>query len=129
MPETPPRWKFTFQGTDYVFDVMRDLTASRVRQLKVWYGPEIGRVQPFIVAMIQGDPDAWACAIWCARKQAGEVNVPEPKDIDFSIWELMSSDQEEDEAEPKPEAAGPVPTQTPGSSETSSSSETSTSDS
>lgn len=128
-----PKWKFTIGDKEYIFDVMRDLTASRARQIKSWYGPELGRVQRFIVAMVEGDPDAWAAAIWCARKAAGEKNVPEPRNMeDFSIFDLMSQDQDEDEEDTgteDDEAVRPVPTQTPSGKRTSKSSGTDTSDS
>lgn len=117
-----PRFQFRFGGKTYTFDAMRDLTASNVRHFKGWFGPDLGRVNPFVVALVQGDPDAWACAIWAARKAAGETNVPEPRNLpDFSVWELMADFEDaesEEEGEGSPEVQAPVPTQTPSGSET-----------
>jgi hypothetical protein len=83
-------WAVNYGGKTYEFNAHKDLTVGNLRHIKQWYGPELGRWSPFILALGQGDPDAWACAIWIVRRKAGETNVPEPNMMpDFAIGEMM----------------------------------------
>lgn len=121
------RWKLTFEGKEYVFDAKRDLTVSALRQIKEWYGVELGRNMTFQAALLQQDPEAALCALWLARKAAGEENVPEPNRMpDFSVTELFEEGFEETEGK-EPDPTTEVPP-TPGSTETPTSSGTSGSD-
>lgn len=121
-----PRWEFTYNDKHYVLDVGRDLTMSRLLHIKQWY-PNLGTMNRMVVGLIEGDPEAWACAIWAARKSAGETEVTEPKRMrDFSIWELMADEDlddedEENDDESESEVEGDRPTRPPTLSGTSSS--------
>lgn len=130
-----PRWEFDYGETHYTLDVGRDLTMGRLVQIKHWY-PNLGTMSNMVAGLVQGDPEAWACAIWAARKSAGESEVTEPRRMkDFSVWDLMADDdldEDEDEtadvdAEDEP---APRPTSPPisGSSSSSTISEDDTSD-
>jgi len=118
-----PRWSFTYNDKDYILDVGRDLTFARLRQIKQWF-PNLGTLNQMIVGLASGDGEAWACAVWAARKGADETDVTEPNRMrDFSVWELMADD-EVDEVDDDDEAA--VPGERPTSSPTSASTKTST---
>jgi hypothetical protein len=113
-------FKLTVGATEYVFDP-KMLTQSRLSQIKAWYGAEIGRYNNFIEAFFEGDPDAAKCAVWVARKAAGEPNPPEPMQMeDFSMAQWIKPGETaevEDESEGKPTDPPPTPdtTETPTS--------------
>jgi hypothetical protein len=78
-------FKLTVGENEYVFSPEM-LTQSRLSKIKEWMGPEIGRYNNFIEAFFEGDPDAAKCAVWVARRAAGEPNPPEPNQMeDFSL--------------------------------------------
>ena len=127
-----PLWKLQYQDPEwseprtYMFDPQKELTVSRLRQIKEWYGPEIGRYLAFIQAFAQGDPEAALAALWIVRMSAGEQGVPEPNQMpDFSMGDFYAEfipAGEEPEAEQDPtQPSAPVPTT--GSTETPTSSE------
>jgi hypothetical protein len=76
-----PLWHLKFEDKKYVFDPREHLTVGALRQIKHWYGAELGRYLSFISAFSQGDPEAALCALWLVRKAAGEENVPEPEQM------------------------------------------------
>src|SRR5581483_8410853 len=84
------RWRINYKDRDYEFNAHRDLTLVRLRQCKHWFGPDYGKFLPFISLLGQGDADAWACAIWIARRKAGDKNIPEPANMDFPVGEIMA---------------------------------------
>lgn len=100
----------------YPFNPQELLTVGALRQIKHWFGTEIGRYNAFVSALLQGDPEAALCAVWLARKAAGETNVPEPNELpDFQLasWiDLEESAVEEDEGKPTQQTP-----QTPDSTE------------
>lgn len=116
------QWKLTYNNKEYLFDPKEMLTLSALRQIKQWYGTEIGRYMTFQGALLQQDPEAALCALWLARKAAGEQDVPEPNQMpDFSIGELFekgfdtADEEKEKEARPTP-ASTLDSTETPTSS-------------
>lgn len=116
------QWKLTYNGKEYIFDPKEMLTVSALRQIKQWYGAELGRYMTFQGALLQQDPEAALCALWLARKAAGEQDVPEPNQMDdFSIGELFEKGF--DTAEPKADPTPPAGASTPASTETQTSSE------
>jgi hypothetical protein len=124
--EKPGRWRLTVSEggdeKDYVFVPKTDVTVSALRQIKAWF-PDIGRYIQFYSAFLEGDPDAALCALWIARKKAGETEVPEPNKLgDFAIggfYEAIGDEDEDEESDPTSGAATPTPssTRTPTSSE------------
>lgn len=126
-----PRWQFTYGDKEYTFDVGRDLTMARLKQIKQWY-PNLGAVNHMVVGLVAGDPEAWSCAIWSARKSAGELDVPEPNRMkDFSVWDMIADeeiDEDEDEQEEGLEGERPTSSPSTGSERTSTPSEGGTSD-
>jgi hypothetical protein len=114
-----PQWRLKVDDKTYEFDV-KMLTPERLIHIKQWYGKELGRYNNFIDAFFEGDPDAALCAIWVARRAAGETEVPEPKQMDGTFtmtqWLDTSEVAEEDEQDPNPTAATSPPT--PGSTPT-----------
>lgn len=116
-----PEWRLKVDEKTYTFDV-KMVTVEALTHVKQWYGKELGRYNSFIEAFFEGDPDAAKCAIWIARRAAGETNVPEPKQMDGSFtlnqWLDMSKIEDEVEEDPNPTGVTPLP-QTPASTETS----------
>ena len=79
-------WNLTYKSKTYQFDPNRDLTLRNLRQIKGWYGRELGSFTAFNDALGAGDPDALACVIWICRTKAGETNVRDPQNMeDFAI--------------------------------------------
>jgi hypothetical protein len=113
-------FKLTVGEDEYVFSPEM-LTQSRLSKVKEWYPqrgpfePPIYRYNDFITAFFDGDPDAAKCAVWIARKAAGEPNPPEPQQMeDFSLAQWIKPGQtakaeEEAEAEVNP-TTDPAPT-------------------
>jgi hypothetical protein len=114
------RWLLTVDEKKYPFN-MKMVTAGVLIHIKQWYGTELGRYNNFLEAFQQGDPDAAKCALWIARREAGEKEVPEPKNIDGSfpliLW-LDVEDEPVEEGEEDPNPTGDTsPPQTPASTE------------
>lgn len=124
------RWKLQFDGKEYEFNAHRDLTIVRLRQMKAWFGLELGRWSPFILALGQGDPDAVACVVWIVRTKAGEKNVPEPRlMMDFPVGTFMKEleTEQDEEEDPTSQVDGVRDEQTTDSTLTPTSSEPDTS--
>ena len=118
-----PKWT---EARKYGFDPQELLTVSALRQIKHWYGIEIGRYLAFIQAFSAGDPEAAVCALWLVRKAAGEPDVPEPNEMpDFSMGEFydrFEAASSEEEADPLSTGEKiPTSTETPTPSEVSTS--------
>lgn len=134
-----PTWTLKYQDPtwdaprEYTFEPQKLLTLSALRQIKAWFGPDLGRYLAFIQQFAQGDPDAAVCALWLARKAAGEPEVPEPLRMpDFAMGEFYAGFEpgdEEEDADPLNTAESPMPvstaTPTPSAPSTSDSSPTS----
>lgn len=109
-------WKLKVDGKDYTLSAS-DLTVGNLRHAKQWFGAPYGRYLPFIQMLIEGDCDAVACAIWMARRAAGE-RPPEPSAMgDFVVSDFFSVASEEEDEEGEPNPTEPLPT--PGSQPTS----------
>jgi hypothetical protein len=90
------RWNLPYKGEQYEFDADRDLTVRNLSFIKKLYGPDIGRYQLFILALGQGDPDAWACAMYLALKNANYKPLPKtPEFVDFSVGVVMEQAAED----------------------------------
>lgn len=114
------RWRLTYKGNDYEFDATQDLTVSVLRTIKQQYGPELGRWANFILAMGQGDPDAWSAAVWICLRKNGVAPLPALDSIDFAVGEMMSESEvitgkDEAEAGPTPPQPDPEPVPIPDS--------------
>lgn len=85
---------------------MHDLTAGALRQMKGWYGREYGAFMPFMQLLATGDVDAIACAMWLAKKKAGEKVPADPSFIDFNVgdFEALADDPDEDEEDEEGDA-------------------------
>jgi hypothetical protein len=116
-------FKLTVGEQEYTFKPEM-ATVGALRQVKQWYGSELGRYNNFIAAFFEGDPDAAVCAVWMARKAAGESNPPEPSQMgDFALtsWINLTSEKDEEEVPTEGEVTSPPTqdsTETPTSSET-----------
>ncbi|GAC1530894.1 MAG: hypothetical protein NVS3B1_23570 [Marmoricola sp.] len=103
-------WSAKFKGTSYEVTT-RDLTVTRLRQLKSWFGADYGAYLPLIMLLKQGDIDALTAVLWIAQGKAGE-KVTEPRSMDFNLddFEAIEIPDEADEADPTPaEEATPTP--------------------
>jgi hypothetical protein len=112
-----PEWRLTVDDKKYTFDV-KMVTVEALTHIKAWYGKELGRYNNFIEAFFEGDPDAAKCAIWIARRAAGESNVPEPMAMDANFTLNQWLDTPEVEEEEDPNSSGATSPQTPASTET-----------
>lgn len=87
------RWYLKDGEKRYVFEPETMLTLGVLRQIKAWYGNELGRYTNFIAAFSELDPEAILCALWICRKAAGEENVPEPNQMgDISLADCMDNE-------------------------------------
>ena len=75
-----------------VWHGIEDLTVSRLRRWKQWYGPDYGKAYTANLLFLQADVDAVACVIWeCLRERSLEpgstVKCPESPNMlpDFSV--------------------------------------------
>ena len=119
-------WRAKVGGKDYEL-VMHDITASVLRQMKGWYGREYGSFLGFITLLAQGDVDALSCALWLARRKAGERVPQDPSMVEFNVgdFEALTDDSETEDVEESEEVR---PTErTPDSERTSTSSDDDTS--
>jgi hypothetical protein len=116
-------WRLKVDGNEYAFDV-KMLTPEALKHVKQWYGKELGRYNNFIEAFFEGDPDAAVCAIWIARRAAGETGVPEPMQMDgsFTLTQWLDTSGVDEEVEEDPNPTGATAPPTPASTETSTSS-------
>lgn len=128
-------WRVSFKGSEYTVSD-RDLTVTRLRQMKQMYGREYGAYSGFITLLAQGDVDAIACGLWIAKQVAGEPRAPKsPNDVDFTMGdiEFLPIEQQKDDEEERPTqpaTAPPTPVSTataPTSSDSSTSSDSPTS--
>jgi len=123
------QWLIKVDDKEYAFDATM-VTVEALHHIKQWYPkrgeePALGRYNNFIEAFFEGDPDAALCAVWIARRAAGETEVPEPQKMDgnftLNLW-LSTPDEEEAEkpgpTEVSPSTAPPTPasTETPPNS-------------
>ena len=92
------RWQLNYKDKQYEFDADRDLTVGNLRAIKKLYGPDLGRYQLFVLALGQGDPDAWASALWMALKAANVKPLPAPDMLDFSVGPMMEAIGEAEQA-------------------------------
>lgn len=100
-------WKSRYKGVDYEVTT-RDLTVSRLRQMKQWFGAEYGKYTPFITLLVEGDVDALACVVWIAQSKAGE-KPQEPRNLDFSIEDFEKFEEDVVEPDPEPDVAADPP--------------------
>jgi hypothetical protein len=106
-------WRIKVGEKSYPFDVQM-VTVEALKHVKQWFGPELGRYNNFVSAFFDGDPDAALCAIWIARRAAGETDVPEPKQMngDFTLNQWLDTEEEpevEDADSANPTGATPAP--------------------
>jgi hypothetical protein len=96
-----PLWKFKLDdGAEYEL-YAREFTVGILRHFKQWYGAAYGKYLVFIQLMFEGDCDAIACALWLAKRNAGE-KPKEPRLLDFSVSDFFTTqpaDDEDDEVE------------------------------
>lgn len=101
-------WQIEHKGDQYLLS-QGDLTAGVLRQFKQWFGPSYGKYLIFVQLLMEGDVDAWACALWLVLRNAGVKPLPaHPANLDFSVAELMSASQDEtadEEEDPTPASA------------------------
>ncbi|MBV9805213.1 MAG: hypothetical protein JO130_18590 [Solirubrobacterales bacterium] len=102
-------WRITYEGEKYTL-ARTDITVGVLRQMKSWFGPAYGKYLSFVQLLIEGDADAWACAIWIVLRASGR-NIRTPQNLDFAVSEVMAADDDDDELDPEPvlPEAGPTP--------------------
>lgn len=89
-------WKFRLTPDGKEYELKRsDLTMGVLRQFKQWFGTPYGKFLTFTQLLLEGDAEAWACAIWLCQRNAGE-KPRDPQYMDFAIGDLMFSAAEEE---------------------------------
>jgi hypothetical protein len=93
-------WRIKYEDEDYLL-ARTDLTVGVLRQMKQWFGPAYGKYLSYVQLLIEGDADAWACAIWIVLRAAGKKSKT-PQNLDFSVSEVMAgwgdeADDDDDE--------------------------------
>jgi hypothetical protein len=114
-----PEWRLKVDDKNYAFDV-KMVTVEALSHFKQWYGSELGRYNNFVEAFFEGDPDAAKCAIWLARRAAGETNVPEPRQMDgaFTLNQWLDTPEVQEDGVEDPNPTGATAPPTPASTET-----------
>lgn len=95
-----PAMHMMLNGTEYEFDLERDLTYKTLKQIKRWY-PEIGTLVRFTLGMFRGNPDALACVAWIVWGGPNDKSVPTPNAIDLAAGALIDSFDYEEPLEPE----------------------------
>ena len=75
-----------------------DIRVGVLRQFKQWFGPQYGKFLTFVQLLMEGDADAWCCALWLCQKNAGE-KPKSPQFMDFSVGDVMLSGNDEEDAD------------------------------
>lgn len=108
-------WRINYQDNEFTLHGS-DLTVGVFRQMGQWYGPAYAKYSTFIGLLMEGDANAWACAIWIVHRAAG-VKCRRPQELDFAVSDVMRGpDSEEDDeddfadAEDEEPAIPPDPT-------------------
>lgn len=86
-----------------------DITVSALRQFKAKFGAQYGKFLTFTQLLLEGDADAWCCALWLVQKNNGEK--PKPMEfMDFPVGDVMlSAAEDDDESEDEePEEENPT---------------------
>lgn len=97
MAASNPLYRFTVGDQPYTLD-RSELTTGVLRTFKQEFGPQYGKFLPFVQLLMEGDADAWSCAIWLAQRNAGEK--PKPlRIIDVAVGDIMLSEPHDDEDE------------------------------
>lgn len=87
-----------YEGERYTV-YQSDFTARRLRQAKMWFGPDYGKYLLLHLNFRQGDADAVAFVIWVALDKEGKARK-DPRNLDFAVPEIVfgpSTDEVEDE--------------------------------
>ena len=81
-----------------------DITVRHLRMFKSKFGAPYGKFLTFTQLLLEGDADAWCCAMWLVQTNAGEK--PKPMEVmDFPVGDVMLSAAEEDDEGEDDEAA------------------------
>ena len=72
-----------------------EITVSALRQFKQWFGAAYGKFLTFTQLLLEGDADAWCCALWLVQKNNGE-KPKDPRFMDFPVGDVMLSAAEDD---------------------------------
>lgn len=103
MADPQQLWKIQYGDREYEFNP-HALKLSQLRQVKQWY-PDLGTWTRFFAGFVSGDPDAFACAVWIVRRNAGEQNVAEPNRMeDMPVWTSFDPIEAQQVAEDPTEA-------------------------
>lgn len=109
-PKRRELWKISYGDEQFTL-YNSDFTVGRLRQMGQWYGPLYAKFSTLVQLLIEGDANAWACAIWVAHHAAG-LKCRRPQDLDFAISDVMQdpdAEDEDDEFESEDDDAGADP--------------------
>lgn len=119
-------WQIPWEDEVYEWRGIHDLTVSRLRHFKRWYGPEYGKVNAFNLLFWQGDVDAVACVIWALLKERNKAPDTPNELPNFSVGAITNTTTLKGAVDPpEPDEAPATSRETEGSTETSTSSEAS----
>jgi len=95
-------WKIKLPGGSEYTLHRDEITVGVLRGWKQKFGPQYGKFMTFTQLLLEGDADAWCCAVHLVQKNAGENPKP-PEFMDFAVGEVMLGAAEDEEAGPDPE--------------------------
>jgi len=104
-------WRTKFKGK--IIEIREsDLEVGNLRQAEAWFGEGYGSFTGFIAKLVEWNVNAVACALWIAKRAAGE-EVGDPRsDIEFTFADFEAV------PEPKKKAKAPgKPTPTSASTD------------
>ena len=117
MADRQAYWKIKLpEGPEYTLH-RDEITVSVLRQWKQQFGAQYGKFMTFTQLLLEGDADAWCCALWLVQKNAGE-KPKAPQFMDFPVGEVMlgaSEDEDEDGASTEDEQEAPPTPESPSS--------------
>lgn len=102
-------WHITLPDTGKQYTLARsDIKVSDLRTFKQKFGPQYGKFLTFVQLLMEGDADAWCCALWLVQRNAGEKPKP-PEFMDFAVGDVMLGSAEDEDEDPE-ESEQPDPT-------------------
>ena len=106
-------WKIKLAtGEEYTL-ARSDITVNALRQFKQKFGPKYGKFLVFVQLLMEGDADAWCCAIWLCKKNAGEKPLKPMELMDFAVGDVMLSGNDDDEADTEEDPTTPTSEESP----------------
>lgn len=83
-------FEIDWDGKHYTFDADKDLTVSRLRQIKSWF-PDLCNLMQVVLQFRLQDADAAMCVLWVMKAKAGEMGLDARRMEDFAVGEFHNA--------------------------------------